>query len=104
MEELNNQERFGDFKNRISEIFKTEGLSENLLAEVEKWHNRRYEETDRQGGTIEQRITFQMELAEIYLITERVDLALEILDDAWTQADQEGLQDLAAKIGDIIRG
>jgi hypothetical protein len=104
MEELNNQESFGDFKNRISEIFKTEGLSENLSAEVEKWHSRRYEETDRYGGTIEQRIIFQMELAEIYLITERVDLALETLDDAWTQADQEGLQDLAAKIGDMIRG
>ena len=55
------------------------------------------------GGTIEQRVLFQMELAQIYLATERNDMAFETLGDAWTEANQEDLSDLVAEITNVMR-
>jgi hypothetical protein len=92
----------GRFKNRIAEIFKTEGLSENLLSEIDAWHDRRYEETDKPGGTIQERVVFQMELAQLFIVTERNSLSLDTLNDALDQARQEGLDDLAQEIQDLI--
>jgi hypothetical protein len=98
MEEINNIESFEDFKNRISEVFKKEGLSAALSLEIYNWHDRRQKETDGHGGTIKGRVIFQMELAEIYIAIERSDLASETLNDAWYQANQTGLNDLSTEI------
>ena len=103
MEGLNNPESFEDFKNRIADIFKNEGISENLNSEIEKWHSRRQQETDMPGGTIEQRTVFQIELAQIYIAIGKNDSAFDTLDDAWTEADQEGLTDLVKKIEDLMK-
>jgi hypothetical protein len=84
-------------------MFKSEGLSENLNAEIEKWHERRQQETDMPGGTIEQRVVFQIELAQIYITIGKNDSAFDTLSDAWVEADQEGLTDLVQQIEDIIR-
>lgn len=101
MEGLNNQKSFEDFKSRITEIFKAEGYSENLKSEIDRWHARNQEETDRPGDTIDKRIVFQIELAEIYIAIERNDLAKETLDDAWVQAKQAGLSDLIRRIEEM---
>lgn len=103
MEGLNNQESFEDFKNRAKEIFEREGLSENLNSEIEKWHARRQQETDMPGGTIEQRTVFQTELAQIYIAIGKNDSAFDTLEDAWTEADQEGLTDLVKEIENLMR-
>lgn len=103
MEGLNNIENFESFKNRIADIFKTEGVSENLNLEIERWHARRQQETDLPGGTIEQRVIFQIELAQIYVVIEKNDSAFDTLNDAWTEADQDGLTDLVQKIETIMR-
>jgi hypothetical protein len=102
MESLDNAETFESFKNRVTEIFKNESLSENLLSEIDIWHNRRYEEIGLPGGTIEQRVVFHIEFSELYISTGRPDLAYDTLSDAWTEADQEGLTDLVKKITDLM--
>ena len=102
MERLNNSESFESFKNRIIEIRNNEGLSENLLSEIDRWHKSKQQETDMPGGTIEQRVVFQIELAELYIATRRLNLAYDTLSDAWTEADQEGLTDLVKKIADLM--
>jgi hypothetical protein len=102
MEELNHIESFESFGNRIADIFKSEGLSASLLSEIDRWHDRRYRETDEVGGTIRGRVMFQIELARLYIITERNNLALDTLNDAWTEADQEGLIDLTEEIAVLI--
>jgi len=102
MEGLNNPESFEDFKNRVAEIFKSEGFSENLNSEIEKWHSRRQRETDMPGGTIEQRVIFQMELAQVYIKIGKNDSAFDTLSDAWTEADQGGLADLVKEITDLM--
>ena len=102
MEELNNTESFESFRSRITEIFKREGLSENLEREIDIWHKRKQEETDRPGGTIEQRVVFQMELAQIYLVMERNDFAFDTLSDAWDQANNKGLSNLVKEITDLM--
>lgn len=103
MEEFNNApESFENFKNRISEMYRNEGLSENLLGEIDKWHDRKYEETDRRGGAIEDRVVFQMELAQLYIATDRNNLALDTLEDVLVEADQAGLSDLAEEINNLI--
>ncbi|PIR40128.1 MAG: hypothetical protein COV33_01385 [Candidatus Zambryskibacteria bacterium CG10_big_fil_rev_8_21_14_0_10_34_34] len=102
MEELNNVEIFENVKNRIKEIFNGEGLSENLNSEIERWHNRRQQETDRPGGTIEQRVVFQMELAQIYIAVGKNDSAFDTLEDVWDEANQEGLVDLVEEITNLM--
>ena len=102
MEGLNKPENFEDVKNIISEIFKNEGISENLNSEIEKWHSRRQQETDIPGGTIQQRIVFQVELAQIYIAVGKNDSAFDTLGDAWDEANQEGLTDLVKEITDLM--
>ncbi len=102
MEGLNKIENFQDIKNRISETFKNEGLSESLNSDIEKWHSRRQQETDLPGGTIEKRVVFQIELAQIYIAVGKNDSAFETLEDAWTEADQEGLTGLVKEITDLM--
>jgi hypothetical protein len=105
MEGLNNienKESFEDIKNRIVEIFNREGLSENLNSEIEKWYSRRQQETDMPGGSIEQRVVFQMKLAQIYIAVGKNDSAFDTLEDAWDEANQEGLTDLVKEITDLM--
>jgi hypothetical protein len=102
MEGPNRLESFEDVKNKIKEIFDREGLSESLNLEVEKWHSRRQQETDLPGGTIEQRVVFQIELAQIYIAIGKNDLAFDTLNDAWTEAEQEGLSDLVKEIANLM--
>ena len=102
MEGINTSESFEDVKNRIKEIFNGEGLSENLNSEIERWHNRRQQETDRPGGTIEQRVVFQMELAQIYIAVGKNDSAFDTLEDVWDEANQEGLVDLVEEITNLM--
>jgi hypothetical protein len=83
-------------------MYRTEGLSENLLGEIDKWHDRKYEETDRRGGAIKDRVVFQMELAQLYIATDRNNLALDTLEDVLVEADQAGLSDLAEEINNLI--
>lgn len=84
MEGINNQESFESFKNRIAETFKSEGLSEGLKADIKRWCDRKQEENDRPDTdvTATQKATFQVELAQIYIVTEQDDLAYGVLDDA----------------------
>lgn len=103
MEGLNNQKSFEYFKNRVKEIFEREGISENLNSEIEKWHSRRQQETDMPGGTIEQRVVFQIELAQIYIAVGKNDSAFDTLEDVWTEADQKGLTDLVKEIENLMR-
>jgi len=102
MEGLIDGESFENFRNRLAENFKRESLSENVLEEIDKWHDRKHEETNKPGVTIEQRVIFQTELAEIYIATERPNLALDTLRDALDEAVQAGLIYLADKITDLI--
>lgn len=102
MEGLNESESFEDVKNRITEIFNKEGLSESLNSEIEKWHSKRQQETDLPGGTIEQRVVFQIELAQIYIAIGKNDSAFDTLEDAWDEANQEGLNDLMKEITDLM--
>ena len=102
MEGINTSESFENVKNRITEIFNGEGLSENLNSEIERWHNRRQQETDRPGGTIEQRVVFQMELAQIYIAVGKNDSAFDTLEDVWDEANQEGLVDLVEEITNLM--
>lgn len=102
MEGLNKPESFEDVKNRITEIFNREGLSENLNLEIERWHSRRQQETDMPGGTIEQRVVFQVELARIYIAVGKTDSAFDTLEDAWGEASQEDLTDLVREITDLM--
>ena len=74
-------EDFGDFKNRIAETFKTEGLSDSLKEEIKRWCEKRYQETDVRGVTVTQKAIFQVELAKVYIVTYQDDLAYETLDD-----------------------
>ena len=102
MERLKGVESFDSFKNRIAGIFKNEGPSENLEKEIDVWHKRRQEETDMPGGTIQQRVIFQMELAQIYIVTEKNDFAFDTLSDAWDEANNTGLTDLVKEITDLM--
>lgn len=82
MEGINNQESFESFKNIIAETFKTEGLSEGLKSEIERWYEKRFKETDDPNVdvTAVQKASFQLELAQIYIVTYQDDLANEVLD------------------------
>jgi hypothetical protein len=102
MEGIKDAESFESFKKRITEIFGKEGLSENLILEINIWHDKRHKETDGMGGSIEERVVFQMELAEIYIATDQQELAFDTLSDAGIQADQEGLNDLSAEIDELM--
>ncbi len=102
MEGLNKPESFENFKNAIYEIYKMDGWSENLNQLIGVWHNKRHEETDALGGTIEERVVFQIQLAEIYIVTERYDSAYTTLNDAWTEAEQASLTDLVQKIKGLM--
>lgn len=84
MEGLNKSESFESFKNRIVETFKREGLSEGLKADIKIWCDKKQEENDRPDTdvTATQKATFQVELAQIYIVTEQDYLAYAILDDA----------------------
>ena len=95
-------ESFKNFKSSVWEIYKIDGWSENLNSLIGVWHNERQQETDLPGGTIEERVVFQMELAEIYMVTERYDRAFDTLEDAWVEANQEGLVGLVQKITDLM--
>ena len=90
-------------KNRITEIFNREGLSESLNYEIKKWHSRRQQETDMPGGTIEQRVVFQVELAQIYIAVGKNDSAFDTLANAWIEANQEDLTDLVKEITDLMK-
>ncbi len=103
MENQNDIENFESFRNRISELFKNEGLSAELLAQIDDWHNQRFEENDKPGGTIEDRVKFQIELAKIYIITDRSNLADETLRDALCQANQKGLEALSEEIRNLSK-
>jgi hypothetical protein len=54
------------------------------------------------GGTIEQRVVFQVELAQIYIAVGKNDSAFDTLEDAWTLANQKGLTDLVNEITDLM--
>lgn len=99
---LENQESFESFKTRLRALFDAEGLSDSLKAEIERWHTRKQEETDRPGGTIRDRVIFQMELAKVYIVTDRFDFALETLEDARTEAFQGQEYDLEEEIDTLI--
>jgi len=102
MERPSSIENFEDFKNKIAKIFRSEGFSEYLNSEIEKWHGRRQQKTDMLGGTIEQRVNFQIELALIYTVIGKNDLAVDTLNDALCQASQEGLVEDMQVIGHLI--
>lgn len=97
-EPMGNIESFENFKVRLIEIFEREGLSENLLSEIDRWHERKQKETDLPGGTIEQRVLFQVELAQIYFGTGRIDQAFVCLGDAYDQALDAGLGEFVTLI------
>lgn len=103
MEGINNRENFESFKNRIAETFQKEGLSENLKSEIEIWKKRKYEETDTPSGTIEQRVNFQIEHADLLIATEQYDWAWEILDEAAWLAHNAGLDKLNQEIKNFMR-
>lgn len=98
----NNRESFENFKSAVYEIYKIDGWSDKLDSLIGVWQNKRQQETDLQGGTIEERVVFQIELAELYIITEQDDRAWNVLDDAWTEATQEGLTGLVEKIRGLM--
>lgn len=102
MEGINKPESFEGVKNRITDIFNREGLSESLNSDIEKWHSRRQQETDMPSGTIEQRVVFQVELARIYIAVGKNDSASDTLSDAWDEANQEGLTDLVREITELM--
>ena len=87
MERLNILESFEDFRNRIAETFKMDGLSENLKSEIDRWSERRQQKTEVPGVTLEQKIDFQIELADICDVIGNHDRAWEILGDAWEVTD-----------------
>jgi len=102
MEAPTNPENFEDFKNRVAETFKKEGFSQALSEEIERWYIKRYVETGQSGGSIEQRVLFQIELSQIYIVTERDGKAFETLGDAWDEANNAGLTELVEKITELM--
>jgi len=98
----NKPESFENFKSAIYEIYKIDGWSEKLNSLIGVWHTKRQQETDIPGVTIEERVVFQIELAQIYIVAERYDSAHTTLNDAWTEAEQEGLTGLVQKIKDLM--
>jgi hypothetical protein len=104
MEKLEN---FDSFKDRIEKSFKEEGLSERLKLEIEERNKKRYFETSINGASVEQRISYQIELAQIYGITEQYDQSWDVLSDVWTFADNSNDEKLKKEVEnwmDVIHG
>lgn len=97
-----NTESFDSLKNRIATLFESEGLSENVLSEINRWHDIQYQETNKKEDNIEKRVKFQMQLAELEIVTKQLDLAFNTLSDVWDQAAYSGLETLVREISDLM--
>ncbi|OHB15244.1 MAG: hypothetical protein A2431_01800 [Candidatus Zambryskibacteria bacterium RIFOXYC1_FULL_39_10] len=102
MEGLNNVESFESFKNKIAEIFKREGLSENLKSEIERWIDSVYERYHKYGSSAEERISIQLQIAQIYGVTEQYDNSWDILSDVWVYADGIKNAKLVKEVDDLM--
>lgn len=86
-------ESFIDFDSllkRVEERYKSEGFSDRVKNEIGSWADRSQFSTDGMGGTLESRIKFQYELAQLYVATGQIESAKQTLDDALTEAEQSG--------------
>ena len=99
------------FKNRIDGYFIEFGLDLSSIPEVStpekfyEWKNQRYEETDKEGVTLEEKVIFRIELAYAYILSKDdnyAELAWEELDDAQTMAEGGNLEELAEKIDTLM--
>ena len=102
MESLSIPESFETFKNRVTEIFKNEGLSENLSSEIKKWCELKYIEYHAHGTSAEKRILIQLEFAQIFGVTEQYDSSWEVLSKAWDYADGMKDAELVKKVEDLM--
>lgn len=101
MEGLNSPESFESFKNRVAEVFKSERLSESLKSEIENWIKLAYERYHKYGSSAEERILIQLQMAQIYGITEQYDNSWDTLSDAWVYADGVKNTELVKKVEDL---
>jgi hypothetical protein len=102
MEGPNNPESFESFKNRVAEIFKNEGLSENLKSEIENWSKSAYERYHKYGSPAEERISIQLQMAQIYGATEQYDNSWNTLSGAWVYADGMKNTELVKEVEDLM--
>ena len=98
---VNIPESFESFKNIIAERYAAEGLSESLKAEIENWIKIRYAETGVYGSTAGQRISFQIEMAQIFGATEQYDESWKALYEAEDYAYEMGEADFLRKIEEL---
>jgi len=101
MEGINNQESFESFKNRIAETFKTEGLSEGLRAEIGRWIDSVYERNHKYSSS-EERISIQLQIAQIYGVTEQYDNSWDFLLEASDYADGIKNAELIKEVDDLM--
>lgn len=104
-------ESFENLKRRIDIFFTEFGLDLSKIPDdfspekLFKWKNERYEETDRPGTTLEEKVIFRVELAYTYMLRSGDDnyarLVWEELDDAQTMAEGGNLKELLLKIQDL---
>lgn len=97
-----NKESFESFKSRIEEIYKAEGISDNLNSIIKEWEDKGYEFTDRYGSTLEERISFKMELGQVYAVIGKYDNVYDILIGAWDMLDGMGLVQERQKVEDLM--
>ena len=102
MESLNIPESFEDFRNRIAEIFKSEGLSENLNFLIKEWEDKLYVFMDRYGSTIEERTLSKIQIAQVYAVIERYDDVWDLLTGAWELVDEAGLIELKKEVENML--
>lgn len=102
MEGLNNQESFESFKNRIAETFKSEGLSKGLKSEIGNWIDSAYERYHKYGSSAEERISIQLQIAQIYGVTEQHDNSWDILSEASDYADGVKNAELIKEVDDLM--
>lgn len=84
-----NIENFESIMARVKAMYANEGLSDNVEREIENWYWRERDETKREGGSVEQRAVFHWEWAQLYIEVGKLNQALEIVEGAITQLDEE---------------
>lgn len=98
-----NSMRFEEFKNNIAATFEREGLSENLRSMIEDWIKFGYAgRIGAWGSSGEQRVGFQMELAQIFGATEQYDDSWETLSKAWDYAHEMYNDELVQEIENLM--
>ena len=94
------KENIDSEKERIINALKQKGVIDiEVRKEIIEWTKQREE----QVVTSRDAIILNMERVDFYLATGDINGATECLDDAWTQANKEGEEDLKMKIEERLR-